>query len=285
MMKPDKKYPKISVVTPNFNQVNFLEKTINSVLNQNYPNLEYIIIDGGSTDGSINVIKKYSSELHFWVSEEDNGMYDALNKGFNLSHGEIMCWINSDDILREGSLDYISKIFSENKKIHWVMGYPSIINELGKTVWEGQGAPIHSPYFFYLHNHLKTFSFLQQESTFWTRTLWNKTNKKLNLKYNLAADFDLWMQFFKYEKLYFSSRKLASFRKREGQKSEDQINYKNETNISIKINKKKLPLLMKINIIILKSIRKVMFSFKNKRIKKMFYKIQSFKFGKPNLLD
>src|SRR6185436_13398869 len=90
-------HPKISIVTPSYNQGTYLEETILSVLNQKYPNLEYIIIDGGSTDNSIEIIKKYEKQLAFWCSEKDKGMYDAIQKGFSKSAGEIMGWLNSDD--------------------------------------------------------------------------------------------------------------------------------------------------------------------------------------------
>jgi glycosyltransferase involved in cell wall biosynthesis len=91
-------YPKITIVTPSFNQGEFLEETIQSVLNQGYPNLEYIIIDGGSTDKSVDIISKYSKELSYWVSEKDNGQSEAINKGFRKATGEIVTWLNSDDL-------------------------------------------------------------------------------------------------------------------------------------------------------------------------------------------
>ncbi|MFN3405094.1 MAG: glycosyltransferase family 2 protein [Cytophagaceae bacterium] len=107
-------YPKISIVTPSFNQAHFLEATIKSILGQNYPNLEYIIIDGGSTDGSVEIIKKYSSQLSYWVSEKDNGQSHAINKGLEKCTGVIFNWINSDDLLVEGALLRIA-----NEYIHY----------------------------------------------------------------------------------------------------------------------------------------------------------------------
>jgi glycosyltransferase involved in cell wall biosynthesis len=89
-------YPRISIVTPSFNDVEYLEQTILSIINQGYPNLEYVIIDGGSTDGSVDIIKKYADHLAYWVSEKDQGMYHAIQKGFQKTTGEIMGWINSD---------------------------------------------------------------------------------------------------------------------------------------------------------------------------------------------
>ena len=108
-----KKPPKISIVTPSYNQGNFIEQTIQSVLNQNYPNLEYIIIDGGSTDQSVETIKKYQKHLTYWVSENDKGQANAINKGLKLCTGEIFNWLNSDDYLETGSLRKIAEAFED----------------------------------------------------------------------------------------------------------------------------------------------------------------------------
>ena len=105
----DKSYPRIAIVTPSYNQARYLEKTILSVLNQGYPNLEYIIIDGGSTDGSIEIIKKYEKYIAYWVSERDKGQSDALNKGFKLATGEIIGWQNSDDVYLPGAFEVAAK--------------------------------------------------------------------------------------------------------------------------------------------------------------------------------
>jgi glycosyltransferase involved in cell wall biosynthesis len=114
---------KISVVTPSLNQVRFIEETILSVINQNYPNLEYIIADGGSTDGTIEIIRKYESKLAFWSSEKDNGQTDAINKGLKKATGEIVCWINSDDILLPNALQNVADFFKENPKTEFLNGF------------------------------------------------------------------------------------------------------------------------------------------------------------------
>src|SRR3954447_20687666 len=112
--------PKISIVTPSYNQRQFIEQTILSVINQNYPALEYIIVDGGSTDGTVDVIRKYKDRLAGWTSEPDKGQYDAINKGFARATGEIMGWINSDDQYLPWTLATVARIFSQFPEVEWV---------------------------------------------------------------------------------------------------------------------------------------------------------------------
>lgn len=114
-------HPKISIVTPSFNQAQYIEQTIESVISQNYPNLEYIIIDGGSTDNSVEIIKKYQQHLSYWVSEKDDGQANAINKGLKLCTGEIFNWLNSDDYLERGALFKIAEAFSD-KNVNMVAG-------------------------------------------------------------------------------------------------------------------------------------------------------------------
>jgi glycosyltransferase involved in cell wall biosynthesis len=200
---------KISIVTPNYNQGDFLERTIVSVLAQGYDNLEYIIIDGGSTDNSVSIIKKYESRLAYWVSEEDGGMYDAINKGFARSTGDILGWLNSDDILFPGSLKTVDEAFSSLSSVHWITGMPASIDEQDRII---SFQPVQS------WSRLKIlagqYKWIQQESTYWRRTLWDKAGGRLDPGYSLAGDFELWTRFFRYEDLHSIHISMAGFRKR-----------------------------------------------------------------------
>ncbi len=121
--------PKISIITPSYNQGQFIEDTILSVINQNYPNLEYIIIDGGSTDNTVNIIKKYEHYLAYWTSEKDNGQSEAINKGFKKATGEIVGWINSDDFFMPGAFSKVANCFAMNKELDFINGYSLLIDE------------------------------------------------------------------------------------------------------------------------------------------------------------
>lgn len=127
-------YPKISIVTPSFNQGKYIEQTILSVLSQNYPNLEYIIIDGGSTDTTIEIIKKYEQRLSWWISEPDKGQTDAINKGFAKCTGDIFNWINSDDYYEPGTFEKLGIYFSENAAINVVCGKEWAFSDEDSTV-------------------------------------------------------------------------------------------------------------------------------------------------------
>lgn len=215
----DPTYPKVSIVTPNFNGGKFLEETILSVIGQNYPNLEYIVIDGGSTDNSLHIIEKYSKFFAYWESKPDNGLYHGLQKGFEKSSGEIMGWINSDDILQKKSLFAVSEIFSNNPRIQWIQGYPVVIDEMGRIVYHRPH--VSSKYFFYLKDY-HDGRFIQQESTFWKRTLWDKAGGYISTQNKYAGDFELWIRFFQHEQLYITNTIIGAFRMRgEGQISRD----------------------------------------------------------------
>lgn len=202
-------WPKISIVTPSYNQAVYIEATIQSVLEQNYPNLEYIVIDGGSTDGSVEIIKKYEDQLAFWVSEPDEGMYFAIQKGFDRSTGEIMAWINSDDMYYSGALFVVAEIFSRFHEVNWLIGNPSFYDESGRTISVSKFRQ-YSKFDFYSLDYV----WIQQESTFWRRPLWERAGSKLNLQMKYAADSELWLRFFRFEKLYATEALIGGFRYR-----------------------------------------------------------------------
>jgi FkbM family methyltransferase len=202
-----KNYPKISIITPNYNCDKFLEETIKSIINQNYPNLEYIIIDGGSNDKSIEIIKKYEKFIAYWISEKDSGMYEAIQKGFDRSTGDIMAWINADDKYHPNALFTIAKIFTQNPKINWVTGINSYYNEEGET-FHIQESFEHHKYSQFINPN----QYIQQESTFWKRTLWEKAGSYIDTKLKYAGDFELWLRFNRYDQIYTVSTLLGGFR-------------------------------------------------------------------------
>ena len=239
-------------------------------------------MDGGSTDNSLNIIRKYQDRLSFWTSEADEGVYDAINKGFSRATGEIFCWINSDDILWENSLHYIGTLFSQNPDLNWLQGYPSVINEKGQVIFQRE--PVYSKLFFYLEKHEKSFSFIQQESTFWRRDLWQKAGGNLNIDYKIAADFDLWLRFFNHASLYCSKKQLGAFRTRSGQKSEDQLLYLKEARISLKNNFKDLKFGEIILIKVLGKLLEFSKKFHSGFLIKIHRKLEAKAVGKPKMI-
>lgn len=215
-------YPKISIVTPNYNKGDFLENTIKSVLSQNYPNLEYIIIDGGSTDNSVDIIKKYQDQLSYWVSEPDKGMYDALRKGFAHSTGEIMAWIGSDDMYHPNSFNIVAEIF-KNKYVNWLLGATTHFDMIGRCV-----SVYPSRYFSRADLLSGDYKWIQQESSFWRRSLYEKVGG-INETLRYAGDFDLWLRFTRFEKMYICPSLLGGFRlSTEGQLSLSMDKYEKE---------------------------------------------------------
>ena len=233
-----KDLPKISIVTPSFNQGEFIEATIQSILSQNYPNLEYIIIDGGSTDGSVEIIKKYEKHLHFWCSEPDAGQYDAINKGFSYSSGEIMTWLNSDDMYCPWTIKTVVSIMSELPQVEW-------LTTLSPAFWDWHGfchnissisGYSKKAYLdgLYLPPNSKTaIGWIQQESTFWRRNLWQKVGGAIATEFKLAGDFDLWSRFYSYANLYGTPSPLGGFRIQSNQRSRQIEQYITEAKQSL----------------------------------------------------
>lgn len=202
-----KPWPKITIVTPSFNMVNYIEETILSVIGQGYPNLEYIIIDGGSKDGTVDIIRKYEPWISYWVSEPDKGMYDAIQKGFARTTGEIMAYINSDDKLHHNSLFTVATIFSGMDDVEWILGRATFFNDEGSIV-DVKDFRKWSKYNYYTGD----YKWIQQESVFWRRDLWVRAGGRIDTSLKLAGDYELWLRFFRYAKLYSAETVFAGFR-------------------------------------------------------------------------
>ena len=205
---------KISVVTPSFNQVGFLDATIRSVLDQGYENLEYVVIDGGSDDGSLSILHRYGSRLHYWVSEKDGGIADALNKGFCKTSGDIMGWIGSDDLYHPWTFSTVNEIFSMFPEVDWIMGVPVHWDRTGRISRFISEHPRGK--FDYLTGY---YQWLQQESIFWRRSLWERTGARIDETIALAIDTELWTRFFDAAELYHVECPLGGWRPWGGNRS------------------------------------------------------------------
>ena len=231
-------YPKISIITPVYNRVGMIEQTIQSVISQDYPNLEYIIIDGGSTDGTVDVIRKYADNeairreddkairqengesevpashlitsspncLIKWLSEPDQGMYHAIMKGMAMATGDILAWINSDDMYHPNALHIVGQIFAQLPEVEWLTGIPTLYNAEGLCV-----KTFPTQYWSWERFKRGDFRWLQQESTFFRKSLFDRVGG-LNMQYHLAADFELWCKMFQVSKLYSVNTILGGFR-------------------------------------------------------------------------
>lgn len=219
--KKKKDWPKISIIMPSFNQGDFIEQSILSILNQSYPNLQLIIIDGGSSDKTIEIIKKYEKFIYFWTSEKDNGQSDALNKGFKMADGEIFGWMNSDDLYMPGSFYYLVEEFKKNPKKSLVFGDWLTINDKNEII------DLNHAFDFDL-NHFKYEGFhINSQSMLWKASLHNKF-KGFDLDLYNTMDFQMILEFgIKEEKNFFRVPKvIGAFRRYTGQKTGSHISPK-----------------------------------------------------------
>jgi glycosyltransferase involved in cell wall biosynthesis len=179
-------FPKISIITPSYNQAEFLERTLRSVLDQGYPNLEYFVIDGGSKDGSLEIIKKYEEMLTGWVSEPDGGQTDAILKGMSKTSGEILAYLNSDDVLLPGALHHIAASL-DIQQAQWVVGQQKIIDEHDVVIAR---RPI---YPFTISDIWHNSYLVPQECTFFTRKMYEAVGG-FDSSYHYAMDMHAWLR-------------------------------------------------------------------------------------------
>jgi glycosyltransferase involved in cell wall biosynthesis len=212
-------WPSIAIVTPSFNQSRFLPACIASVLDQCYANLQYAIMDGGSTDGSVEIIKSNAGGLHCWRSHQDDGPYAAIAEGFAKTDAEVLGWINSDDILLPWALGTVGGIFRDCPEVEWITTETPIeigADGLPLSSWKISG--FNKAGFQHRENLVapgspQGASFIQQESTFWRRSLWDKAGGQFDDRLKLAGDFELWDRFFAYARLYSINLPLGAFRR------------------------------------------------------------------------
>jgi glycosyltransferase involved in cell wall biosynthesis len=210
----------ISIITPSYNQALYLEQTIDSILSQNHPNLEYIIIDGGSRDGSVDIIKKYEKYLKFWVSESDRGQSHAINKGISKASGDIINWINSDDYYESGAFKHVAEAF-EDPDIEVAAFKGKVIDERGKLIRYSKGTDIYK-------DLAKTIGWarIDQPETFFRKSVFDKITP-LNENLHYTMDLEMWIRHlleFGTNKVILSDEFLVNFRFHQDSKSS---NYQN----------------------------------------------------------
>ncbi|KWT87083.1 glycosyltransferase [Candidatus Magnetominusculus xianensis] len=209
--------PKISIVTPSYNQGAYLEECILSIITQGYPNLEYIIMDGGSSDNSVEIIKKYERYITYSKSAPDAGQYAAIDEGLRRSTGQIMGWLNSDDKLHAGALWVVSMVFSAFSEVQWLMGRPTVWDAGGTLSVVLEPIPVWSK-----KQYLDGFigpPHIQQESTFWSRKLWEAAGGYIDTSLRYAGDMELWARFFRTADLYSVYALIGGIRNHPEQKT------------------------------------------------------------------
>ncbi len=203
--------PLVSIVTPSFNQAQYLEQTLRSVLEQDYPRIEYIVIDGASTDGSVELIKKYEDRLAYWVSERDSGQAEAINKGLARAEGEIVAWINSDDFYFPGVVASAVKVFESHPEAGLVYGDTVAV--------DGNGEFIHFPkYAQWGLDDLLTFNIIGQPAVFMRRDVLLKAGF-LDPSFHFLLDHQLWIRMASHARMVYVPERWAAGRFHESAKN------------------------------------------------------------------
>ncbi len=206
VMPDGKPWPKISIVTPSFNQGGFIEETIRSVLLQGYPNLEYIILDGGSTDNTLEIVEKYDKYIYYWISEPDDGQADAIHRGVEMSTGIINAYINSDDYYCPNTFYKVAESFSQSPQFCWLTGRTVFSDTFGNAI---NNQPKYLPLNLFTLVYLGNF--ITQPSTFWKKSLYDSVGG-INTSLKFCLDIDLFLKFLVVKKPLWIGEDLAVFR-------------------------------------------------------------------------
>ncbi|GAP13799.1 glycosyltransferase [Longilinea arvoryzae] len=202
---PMNEIPLVSIVTPSFNQAAFLEETIRSVLEQDYPRIEYILIDGGSTDGSLEIIQRYANRLAYWVSERDRGQTEAINKGFARAQGSILAWLNSDDTYQPGAVREAVEFLRTHPEAGMVYGDGNFIDEHDRVIGRFPSAQTD------LKKLRRGYVHVCQQSSFFRAGLWQEVGP-LDPSFYFAMDYDLWVRLAQRAPLVYLPCTWANFR-------------------------------------------------------------------------
>ncbi len=197
--------PLVSIVTPSYNQAAYLKETILSVLGQTYPHIEYILVDGASQDGSVDIIRKYEGKLAHWVSEKDKGQTDAINKGFALARGEYLAWLNSDDTLLPQAVAEAVAFLQEHPGVGLVYGGANYIDEKGRVIGKFPAAQTDLP------RLRRGYVHIPQQASFFRKSLWDQVGP-LDDSFFFAMDYDLWTRLAAVSELKYLPRTWANFR-------------------------------------------------------------------------
>ncbi len=195
----------VSIVTPSYNQSRYLEETIRSVLSQDHPHIEYLIVDGGSSDGSVDLIKKYADRLAWWVSEKDKGQTDAINKGFDRAKGQIFAWINSDDTYEPGAVAAAVTYLQDHPEVGMVYGDCNFINESGEVIGKFNAAQTD------YHLLRRGYVHIPQQTMFFRADLWREVGP-LDPSFYFAMDYDLWTRIARRTQIKYVPQTWANFR-------------------------------------------------------------------------
>ncbi|MFT3767660.1 MAG: glycosyltransferase family 2 protein [Minicystis sp.] len=219
--------PRITVVTPAYQQIAYIEETLRSVVEQGYPDLELIVLDGGSTDGTVDVIRRYESKIAHWQSARDKGPYDAVERGFARATGEVLCWLNSSDVYFPWTLRTVGSLFAELPEVEWITSLQPVRADvtamcaiIGRDPGFSREAFLDGRFIGH-RPALRTVGqrgWIQQEATFWRRSLWERSGGTIG-QYKLAADFNLWARFYEHADLVGVDAPLALFRVHPEQRS------------------------------------------------------------------